>query len=329
MQRIEKNINQEIKEALLFSGVSLICFVSIVFSMFAAFPLSLSIMSLGRTKGYLVIFITWVLSYGLSLINYNDASLFFAYTPVIILGVTISEILIRKEKPSNGIIKYGLLLATLLLGSITLIYFSNEQAILNELATYSKNIALEFEKQKSQLMNENSNQAYEILAFFQNTKEFTKTVLEMIPRTLFVGLFISLWANLILVLRTRKFFFDRSIYPYSEKELLNFKLSENLIWVLILFIAFAITGYELENSAFTFWGETGLWCVGVFYFFQGMGIFLDSLTFFKIYGFMRFFFIFGLIMFTPFWWAIVAGIGVFNTFFNFREKISKNKIQGD
>jgi hypothetical protein len=320
-----------LRGALYMALSSLFLFISVLFSLFSAFPLSLAIFKLGRGKGYFVILMTWLAVFVISQFNGNGISLFLSFLPSVVVGISLGEILLRREKPSKGIIKYGLSLSTFVLLVYGFMYATKKPVIDKALGDYAQTVITEIESKKAEIgQSGDGNQIFEVLAFFKNKDEFIKTVVNMFPRFIFVGVFISLWVNLILVLRLRRFFFTRLEYPFSDKDLLSFKIPDEIIWGLIAFIGVTIYGYYTPNEQMASIGETGLWCVGVFYFFQGMGIFLDSLTAFKIVGFFRFFIIFGLLMFVPFWWAVIALIGVFNTFFDFRNKLNNlNKLQGE
>ena len=65
-------------------------------------------------------------------------------------------------------------------------------------------------------------------------------------------------------------------------------------------------------------------CLGIFYFFQGFGIFSDLLNFLGVLGFLRTFIVMA-VMFTAY--PLVAAGGLFDNWFDFRKYFVKPKIE--
>ena len=109
---------------------------------------------------------------------------------------------------------------------------------------------------------------------------------------------------------------------------MQFKMSDFFIWPVILafLLAFSGTYYDLGSEWYEIIGMTALKVFGVFYFFQGFGIYSSFLDAFNVRGFLRSL----LMVFTiiaAYW--MLALIGMFDTFVNFRKLILKMKVKGE
>lgn len=76
-----------------------------------------------------------------------------------------------------------------------------------------------------------------------------------------------------------------------------------------------------------FWGGNILYCLAPFYFFQGLGVYLDFLSFLRVGGLIRSLFVFGTVLMG---WRYLIVVGLFDLWINFRRffKIDNDK-EGD
>jgi hypothetical protein len=99
-----------------------------------------------------------------------------------------------------------------------------------------------------------------------------------------------LWFNMFLVLKSRRLLLSGNDYPHSEKELLNFKVPFGFVLLFAAGLVLAVWGSELGSVNYEALGTTIIKCLGIFYFFQGFGVFRDSLpdakrdVYLRIYG---------------------------------------------
>ncbi len=146
------------------------------------------------------------------------------------------------------------------------------------------------------------------------------------PIYITIAPFLALWACFFLVMRNSIFWNHRVSYSYSGKDMVSFRAPDYLIYPLAAGLALSLTGgyYEIDKMALI--GNILLSFVGVFYFFQGFGVFLDSLNHFKIAGFMRSFLVVFVIILAQVWLAV---LGVLDTWFDLRKFFRKKLDEGD
>ena len=109
---------------------------------------------------------------------------------------------------------------------------------------------------------------------------------------------------------------------YSEKDMINFSLPEAFVVGVVISLMLQIFGEK-----FAWWlpvlGSAMLSFFGVFYLFIGFGIYSDFLDHYKIKGFFRTFLIVITFLTAPLL-IVVALVGLFDTFINFRKFLKTN-----
>ena len=136
--------------------------------------------------------------------------------------------------------------------------------------------------------------------------------------------FLTLWACFLLTLRNSRFWQHKVTYSYSNRDIISFRTPDRLIYFLLLGLSMSLLGSYLQIAKVPLIGNILLGFVGVFYFFQGLGVFLDSLNYFKVGSVMRTFFLFFVILLAQIWLAV---LGVLDTWFDFRKFFNK-KLDG-
>jgi hypothetical protein len=84
-------------------------------------------------------------------------------------------------------------------------------------------------------------------------------------------------------------------------------------------------GNQLGFQYSEFVGMTILHCLGIFYFFQGFGVFSDLLSFLGIMGFFRTLVVMIVIFLKGGY--LIAAAGLFDNWFEFRKYFVKPKIE--
>jgi hypothetical protein len=106
--------------------------------------------------------------------------------------------------------------------------------------------------------------------------------------------------------------------------LLNFKVPFEFVLVLALGLILALFAEKLGSLQFETLGFTIIKCLGIFYFFQGFGVFSDMLNFLGVTGFFRTL----LVMITIFMASyLIAVAGLFDNWFDFRKYFVKRNIE--
>jgi hypothetical protein len=301
---------------------SVVLCMSFIMSVFAPFPIAIAIILYGRTKGLLIGLLGLVLSFAFSAFYFSDLTLFGFYFCVLIFGFAIAEIVTRGISPVKGLVTFGL-------GFILILFAGFGAVIKSENMTVQQFVLKQLELSKSKLdqqkkLIEQSTQenAIEILQLLDRPDLIAKELIESLPSYLFMGVFVMLWFNMFLVLKSRRLLLTANEYPYSEKNLLNFKVPFGFVILLAVALVLVVWGKEIGYQYSEVVGFTIVKCLGIFYFFQGFGIFSDLLTFMGIMGFFRSLIVM-VVIFMAYYLIVAAGL--FDNWFDFRKYFEKPK----
>ena len=97
-----------------------------------------------------------------------------------------------------------------------------------------------------------------------------------------------------------------------------------MVFLLIAGLGLAVGGEHIGLAAYEAWGFTIIKCLGLFYFFQGFGVFSDFLSFIGIAGFFRTLIVMAIIFMANY---IIALAGLFDNWFDFRRYFIKRNIE--
>jgi MFS family permease len=310
---------------LLLLGVSsVILCISFIMAIFAPFPLALAIILYGRAKGLLVGVAGLFLSFVFASMMYGDLTLFGFYLCVFVFGAGIAEIVLRGFHPIKGMVGFGLgfilILATLFGVMISNLKTTPKDFILQQIEKSADKIA----EQKKAVELSGDKDSIQVLQLLDRPDLLAKEMIESFPSYFFMGVFLMLWFNMFLVLKSRRLLLSGNDYSYSEKNLLNFKVPFGFVAVLAIGLVLAVWGDKFGPAPYETIGYTIIKCLGVFYFFQGFGVFSDFLNFIGIVGFFR-----TLIVMITIFMAnyLIAVAGLFDNWFDFRKYFVKRKIE--
>jgi hypothetical protein len=313
-----------IARLLLLGAASVVLCMSFVMAVFAPFPLALAVILYGRLRGLLLGLAGLLMTFGYVLLSKGDMTLVVFYGTVILFGFGIAEIVTRGIAPVKGLLIFGLSFIALVLGGFGI--------ILNGLKMTPKDFVLdqlnkswpEISKHKDLIAQSGEENALEILQLLDKPELIASEMINTFPGYFFMGVFIMLWMNMFMVLKSRRLLFSGDDYKYSEKILLNFKVPFEWVIVLTLGLALAIWGGELGSEVYEMVGLTIIKCLGVFYFFQGFGVFTELLNFVGLIGFFRII----IVMLTIFMGSyLIAVAGLFDNWFDFRKYFVKRKTE--
>lgn len=265
-----------------------------------------------------------VLSFAFATLVYRDLTLFGFYFCVLIFGVGIAEIVRRGISPIKGIVGFGIgfifLMATTFGVMITNLKTTPKAFIIQQIEKSADKIA----EQKKAVEMSGDKDSIQILQLLDRPDLLAKEMIESFPSYFFMGVFLMLWFNMFLVLKSRRLLFSGQSYPHDERQLLNFKVPFGFVPVLAISLALAVWGESLGSTAFETIGTTLIYCLGIFYFFQGFGVFSDLLNFLGIVGFFRTL----IVMITIFMAStLIAVAGLFDNWFEFRKYFVKRKTE--
>ena len=298
--------------------------ISFIMAIFAPFPLALAVILYGRTKGYLTGLAGLILSYVFASMVYGDVTLVGFYFCVLIFGFGIAEIVLRGISPIKGLVSFGMGFILFSAAAFSLMMSSLKttprEFILQQIERSADKIA----EQKKVVEQSGDKDSIQVLQLLDRPDLLAKEMIESFPSYFFMAVFLMLWFNMFMVLKSRRLLFSGQDYPYSERNLLNFKVPFGFIVVLACGLALAVWGEQLGSTAYESIGHTIIFCLGIFYFFQGFGVFSDLLNFLGIVGFFRTL----IVMITIFTGSyLIAFAGLFDNWFDFRKYFVKRKTE--
>lgn len=329
---IDQDVNQQaipfnLSKLILMGAVSLVLCMSFIMSIFTPFPIAFATIIYGRAKGYGMGLVTWFLSLILSISFFGDFTVFAAFTMSLVVAVAVSEIVQRGISPVRGMVKVGasLVLAVSLLLLIIVKGFNVDiKANLVEQIKNNKEI-FELQKEKIQSSDVDSKESFDIVALLSQPEVLAGEILKEAPSYFFIGTFMVIWANLFLLLRSNRMIQKFVPAKYTEKDLLKIKVPDHFIWAVIGGFLLFLWGESL-GPIYPVIGMNILKLIGIFYFFQGFGIYLDFLDYARLTGFIRTI----LVMLTILTAAqFIAFVGLFDMFVNFRRFFKRNSNEGE
>ncbi|MCO4792191.1 MAG: DUF2232 domain-containing protein [Bacteriovoracaceae bacterium] len=331
--------DQDIKETvanyslgkLLFLGViSLALSASGPLTLFAAVPMIMAFLLYGRGKAYFLGGVVLVATVVLAKVFPSFSHLWGIFLFVLINAVLVSEIIFRRWPPARGLIVMGFALVCFVGALVAGVSLSTENTLSIEIekgVTTALN-AIKSSEENKVLLESGDERAQALKEVLDNPKIIVNQIINWSPSAIFVGIFFGLWVSLFLILRNSLIWRDQLGYPFGLSDLVKFKVPEYTVWPLIAGLILFVGGEYLSlGPVAEVIGGNILLCLGVFYFFQGFGIYLDTLNFFGVFGLFRTL----MIMTTLFMaWQLIVFVGIFDTWINFRKfLVKKNTDEGD
>jgi Predicted membrane protein (DUF2232) len=301
---------------------SVVLCISFVMSIFAPFPLALSFIMYGRLKGTIVALLGLGACFLFARAVYGDFTLLGFYICIALLAFGIAEIVLRSFSPVKGLVILGMaFVMTMSLAFMMLIKnlgTTPKALILQQIEKSADKIA----EQKKIIEQSSDKDSLQVLQLLDQPELLAKEMMSSFPSYFFIGVFILLWFNMYLVLKSRRLLFSGKDFPYSENNLLNFRVPFGLVLILIAGLILAIWGDQLGSGLYEILGMTLIKCLGIFYFFQGFGVLSELLNFLGLFGFLRTLIVI-VTIFTGNYLVAVAGL--FDNWFDFRKYFNKQK----
>lgn len=302
---------------------SVVLCMSFIMSVFAPFPIALAVILYGRSKGLFIGSLGLALSFAFAAYFFKDLTLFGFYACVFIFGFGIAEIVSRGISPIKGLVAFGLGFIFILAAAFGYIVKSQDltpqQFILKQLEASKDKL----DEQKKIIQESSQEGSIEVLQLLDRPDLIAKQMIESMPGYLFMGVFTMLWFNMFLVLKSRRLLMSANDYPYSEKNLLNFKVPFGFVALLAIGLVLVIWDKQIGPYSDVI-GFTIIKCLGIFYFFQGFGVFSDLLSYMGIMGFFRTVMVMVVIFMA---YYLIAAAGLFDNWFDFRKYFVKPKIE--
>ncbi len=299
-------------------------------SIFAPLPLASAYLFFGRGKTWAVGAIITVALVALSFSAGTQllaiALMFFIAN---LFAFSVSIIVTKNIQPAQGLIRYGLVISSLVIGITAGSFLFKEAPIVEQIETSIVQVVQVIKQsgEYKEMLNAGEEKAIVLEELISNTKLVAERIVQWSVSYIFVGVFFSLWLTLFMVLKNAVIWKELHNYQYNLKDLANFKLPDYFVYVLIISLSLFLGGEYLLGATAEVVGGNILYMLGVFYFFQGFGIYLALLDHLRIGGFMRS----ALVIITIFMaHQMVALVGAFDMWINFRRFLKKKKSnEGD
>lgn len=318
---IDKAMHFSFGRLLSMSLASVLLFFSFMMSIFSPYPIGLSFILYGRAKGLAVAFCASILCYWVSVYLLQDSFLFGIFFSVILSALAMGEIVLRGINPIKGMIALtgvAVTIIAILLSMLTSVKGESLRSIM----------LLEFEKKsetleqiKEGIKSSGEENSLEMEALLSQPEKMVDMTLKSGPSYIIMSFLIFLWVNIFLLLKSFKLVTLDKKLNFSEDYFSHFRVNENVIWLVILSGCLTLWGSELGEWGPTI-GITLLKTLGVFYFFQGFGIYLAFLDYLKLKGFFRSLMVVITIMTAG---QALAVVGLFDMFVNFRKFLKRKK----
>jgi uncharacterized protein YybS (DUF2232 family) len=309
---------------------SAVLFMTVFLTIFVPYPIAITYVLYGRLKAVAVFCIGLTTVYFLAGPTTNEffiMTLYFVFGggSLVVAGFGLAEIVKREIHPIKGIFIIAGLIT--LMNVFVLTTYSNlsGKPIKVSLTQSLEELQPWFKKNIEDMKEAGQENVFEFEAVFTQPEIMVDKFIEHGPSSYVEFLFLMLWMNLFLLLKGNRLVKTMNNCKYSEMTLMNFKMPEPFVWVVIGSLLVHLGGTYFEILFLTIIGMVFLKGLGVFYFFQGFDIYLSFLSFMKVTGLIRTF----LIIITVFSaWPLLVCIGLADMFVNFK-KLMVKKDEGD
>jgi hypothetical protein len=291
-------------------------------SIFAPVPLILAFLLYGRMT---TLFLGLISSAVLWFVSMKFAQMPFLlvgiYLVAFLYAVLIAEVIFRNINPVKGLMRAGLVLVTV--SGISLFWFNQlgKVSIKSQISTTIETTFAKLKESNKELFATGGEDARAVQEVLARPQDLANEIYSILPSIVFIISFLGLWVSFFMTLRNSLIWRYKHLYTYSLKDLIHFKAPDFLVYPLITSLVLMVgADYGLGKTAAVVGGNI-LYCLGVFYLFQGFGIYNDFLKYLRIRGFVKtLFIVFTLVMAFKF----LAIIGMFDLWFDFRKYLTNN-----
>lgn len=291
---------------------------------FSPVPLILAFLLYGFKKTAIMSGVIFSLLLGVSA-GYNAAffQVAMSFFMTTFFGVTISVLIMKKIAPIRIVTYTGLMVMSFFIVSALIGNMIVEVPLTQSLNEAITSSVTQFREKNIDALKASGTEAKVVIDFLSDPQKIVNLVYEWGFAIIFIFVFLTSWGSTMLVLRNSMLWRSFWHYPHGVKQLVKYKVPFVYIWPLIIALIATVGGmYGYLDQVYQVIGLNVLYCLGVFYFFQGVGIYLDLLTALKIVGFFRSVLV---IMTVVMAYQILPFIGLIDNWFDIRKLFKKNK----
>ena len=296
------------------------------FAMFAPVPLTMAFLLYGPVKAIgMSAFITAGLTFfALKVPGSGFMAAFFFLASL--NAYLLSRVIHLGEGPVLGVFRSAasiLILVALLLGGYELLSpVGVEQTVVNAV---NESIPT-FKQQYAGIMEQGGEEARLLKDFFDNPKQIVDMIFNNFVQWVVISVVLTLWASMYLLLRNGIVWKQRVFYPYTVRDMVQYRTPFWMVYPLILSLALLVGSDYVGGEKALVIGDNLMNCLGIFYFFQGFGLFLDFLSSIRIFGLFRSILIIITLLAA---FKVIAIVGIFDTWLNFRRFFKNKTDEGD
>lgn len=314
MVSTNQNLFQDKRSFLIFMALGVVLSLSLVMSVLAPLPLALALLFYGKMRvipfmlGSLALL--WTMAYFIT----QDFVSLGVYGVMALMAFVVLHISQWETRPGRSYIRAGIGIFTFILLGLILLVNLQELPVLSFIE--QKLIAPNVEglREFVDKVAGDSSQKMEAVAILNNTEFLAKQLLVNIPFALFSFIMMTLWVNGYLFFKANRIFNTGKVGAFSEFDFLSYRVSDYGVIFVLASLVLILWG----EGQWALHAQTVLKCLGVLYFFQGLGVLIQLLNFWGIRGFLRLFLLFTMVGLAS-WF--VAGVGFLDTWFDFRKRV--------
>jgi hypothetical protein len=296
-------------------------------SIFAPVPLILAFLLYGRMT---TLFLGGISSGLLWFVSMKFTQLPFLlvgmYVMALLYAVLIAEVIFRNMDPVKGLIRSGVVVVTIL--GVSLFWYNQlgHKSVKAQLFSAIETTFAKVKENNKEVIASGGEDARVVQDILARPQELANEIYSVLPAIIFIMSFVGLWVSLFMTLRNSMIWRYKNLYTYSLKDLIHFKAPDFFVYPLIASLVLIVgADYGFGKTASVVGGNI-LYCLGVFYLFQGFGIYNDFLKYLRIRGFVKtLFVVFTLVMAFKF----LAIIGMFDLWFDFRKYLQNSENSND
>lgn len=292
-------------------------------SIVAPVPLAIAFLLYGRLITFSISAISLVLL-GLAAMQFKGFPFFIGgmFLTAFLFAFFVAEIIFRNINPTKGLLFGGLIFVLLFGASLIAVNKINKLPLKEEITQSVSTVMMELKKQKVDSANISGEEQRIFDDLVNKPEVIANEIYNSLPLILFGISYFGFWVSLYVTLRNSIVWRSKVSYDFSLRDLTQFKTPYFFVYPLILSLVLFLGGdYGLPKESEII-GKNLLFSLGIFYLFQGFGVYIDFLKFLKIRGFIKTFFIaFTLLLASKF----LALVGIFDLWFDFRKFFTNTK----
>lgn len=297
-------------------------------SIFTAVPLTMIALMYGRTLAIISGILSIIaMTVGMTVLHAIPLYIVVSFALAFVVSVLVSEVIRKDVPPMRGIIATGFTLVILMFAVTYGIDKYSQTPVKEQIGQTVTLMTNELKKQKDQATSLTTDEEVAFDEVINNPQKLTDQIYQSLPMIIFLYVFFVLWVTMYVTLRNQVVWRSRQAYSYSLSVMANYKAPEFLVYpVIAALVLWLAADYGLPAYAGII-GENVLYCLAVFYFFQGFGVYSALLNNLRIRGFFKTLLIALTVLLAA---RFIALVGLFDLWFDFRKKLkNKKRNEGD